>query len=101
MKVLLIIVGVTGALLFGLAAKLGPLEAEPLKAIVGWTISIASLVSAVWLAKLKLPAWAAIFGAMAIALNMLAPLQAPTTWLAPLHITCGVLCAACVVRNWE
>ncbi len=101
MKVLLIIVGAMGALLFARAVKFGPMESAPLHSIVAWAISIASLVSAVWLAKLKFPAWAAIFGAMAIALNVLAPLDMPANWFGPLNISCGVLCAACVVRNWE
>lgn len=101
MKILLIIIGAMGALVFARAAKFGPLESAPLDSIVGWALSIASLISAVWLAKLKLPAWAAIFGAMAIALNVLAPVQMPSNWVVPFNIVCGVLCAACVVRNWE
>lgn len=100
-KVLLIIIGSIGALVFARAAKFGPLESAPLDAIIGWALSIASAVSAVWLARLKLPAWSAIFGAMAIAMNVLAPLQMPHNWIGPFNIVCGVLCAACVVRNWE
>ncbi len=101
MKVLLIIIGAMGALVFARSAKFAPLESAPLDSIVGWALSIASVVSAVWLARLKLPAWAAIFGAMAIAMNVLAPVQMPATWVSPFNVVCGVLCAACVVRNWE
>ncbi|MSQ89954.1 MAG: hypothetical protein EXS01_00970 [Phycisphaerales bacterium] len=101
MKILLIIIGCIGALLFARAAKFAPLEAEQLRAIVAWALSIAAFVSAVWLVTLKLPAWAAIFGAMAVALNVLAPIQWPPDAVGPFNIVCGVLCAACVVRNWE
>ncbi len=90
-----------GALLFARAAKWGPMETAPLDVIIGWAVSIASVISAVWLAKLKFPAWAAIFGAMAIVLNVVAPVQMPGHWHTPMNIVCGVLCAACVVRNWE
>ncbi len=101
MKTLLIIIGAMGALLFARAAKFGALESAPLAVIVAWIISIAAAVSAVWLARLKFAAWSAIFGAMAVAVNVVAPLQLPVTWVGPLNIACGVLCAACVVRNWE
>ncbi len=100
-KVLLIIVGAMGALLFARAAKFGPMESEPLSVIIAWAISIAALISAVWLAKLKFAAWAAIFGAMAIVMNVVAPIDLQPNWIVPMNITCGVLCAACVVRNWE
>lgn len=43
----------------------------------------------------------AIFGAMAIVMNVVAPIHLQPNWIVPMNIACGVLCAACVVRNWE
>ncbi|MSR44662.1 MAG: hypothetical protein EXS15_04795 [Phycisphaerales bacterium] len=101
MKVLLFIVGGIGALLFARAAKIGAVQSPPLDSIIAWALSIASLISAVWLVKLKLPAWAAILAAMAVALNVLVPVAIPPDAVGPFNIVCGVLCSACVVRNWE
>lgn len=94
-------IAVVGALLFGRAAKLEVLQSSPLNAFVAWAIFIASGIGAIWLAKAKFPAWAAIMAAMCVALNTLAPLNIPAPWEAPFNIACGVLCAACVVRNWQ
>ncbi|NBX36145.1 MAG: hypothetical protein EBR10_02835 [Planctomycetes bacterium] len=101
MKVMLIIMGVAGALLFAKAARLPALEGAQLAPIISWTTFAAVAASAVWLARQKFAAWSAIFGAMAVALNQIAPPDMPANWLPAFHIACGVLCAACVVRNWQ
>ncbi len=101
MKVLLIMIAIVGAVLFGRAARLEVLQSTPLQPIIGWALFIAASISAVWLARLKFPAWAAIMAAIAVALNMLAPLQMPEAWAPSFNIACAVLCAACVVRNWN
>jgi hypothetical protein len=100
-KPLLIMVAVVGALLFAKAAKFEPIAAGPLEPFVKWTLFIATGIAAVWLAKCKFPAWAAIMAAMCVALNTVAPMQLPAAWEAGFFVGCGVLCAACVVRNWE
>jgi hypothetical protein len=100
-KIMLIIMGVAGALLFAKAARLPALEGAQLAPIISWTVFAAIAASAVWLARQKFAAWSAIFGAMAVALNQIAPPDMPPNWLPAFHIACGVLCAACVVRNWQ
>jgi len=98
---MLIIMGVAGALLFAKAARLSALEGAQLAPIISWTVFAAIAASAVWLARQNFAAWSAIFGAMAVALNQIAPPDMTARWLPAFHIACGVLCAACVVRNWQ
>lgn len=100
-KTLLMIVAAIGCLLFAKAARFEVLSRSPLDAIVAWTMFVACAICTVWLAKLKFAAWAAIFAAITVAVNVLAPLQMPPTWVVPFNIGAGVLCSACVVRNWE
>lgn len=94
-------VAVVGAILFAKAAKLEPISAGPLQPFIAWTLFIGTGIAAVWLAKSKFPAWSAIMAAMCIALNTVAPIQLASAWEPGFNVGCGVLCAACVVRNWQ
>lgn len=101
MKPLLVIVGIVAAVMFARAARVEFLHADPLKPIIAWGLFGATAVSAIWLARLKFAAWAALMAAMAIALNTLAPIQLPVAWEPTFNIACAVVCSACVVRNWN
>jgi hypothetical protein len=98
---MLLVIGSAGALLFAKAARLSALEGAQLAPIISWVVFVAIASGTVWLARQKFAAWSAIFGAMTVALNQIAPPDMPPNWLPAFHIACGVLCSACVVRNWQ